>query len=253
MSWFVDDPAHLSGVVRFDLPRLFDVAGRDGVHLQCHIGTDTLSLARLGATMRGLDLSPVSLDHARSLAARAGPPVEYVEGDVYDAVALLGAQSCDFVYTGIGALNWLPDIERWADVVAGLLRPGGRLHLRDGHPMLWTLDDPGPDGRLVVRFAYFQTEAPLPLEDLPEQAGTYVTTDVEFTHNSTVEWNHGLGEIVTALLGRGFTLTRFEEHKSIPWDGLIGLMDEGDDGEWRLRVEPDRLPLSYTIQAVLGG
>ena len=248
-----DDPAHLSGVVRFDLPRLFDVAGLDGVHLQCHIGTDTLSLARLGATMTGLDLSPVSLHHARALSERAGPSVRYVEGDVYDAVELLGSASFDFVYTGIGALNWLPDIDRWAGVVAGLLRPGGRLHLREGHPMMGTLDDPGPDGRLVVRFAYFETPEPLPLEDLPGQDSTYVTTDTVFAVHDTAEWNHGLGEVITALLRRGFTITRLDEHTSIPWEGLVGLMDEGPDGEWRLRDQPERLPLSFTLQAVLAG
>ncbi len=253
LARFVEDREHISGVVRFDRPRLFDVAGRSGVHLQCHIGTDTLSLARLGARMTGLDLSPASLAQARALSERAGPSVHYVEGDVYDAVDILGPNAFDFVYTGIGALNWLPDIDRWAEVVAGLLRPGGLVHLREGHPMLWTLDDPEADEKLVVRFAYFETGEPLPLEDLPGQDTTYVTTDAVFTAHATAEWNHGLGEIVTALLDRGFTITRLEEHTSIPWNGLIGLMDEGPDGEWRLRDRPERLPLSYTLQAALPG
>ncbi len=251
LARYVADPTHLSGVVRFDLPRLFDVAGLAGVHLQCHIGTDTLSLARLGARMTGLDLSPASLAQARDLSERAGPSVHYVEGDVYDAADLLGPNAFDFVYTGIGALNWLPDIDRWAEVVATLLRPGGRLHVREGHPMLWTLDDPGPDEKLVVRFAYFETDDPLPLEELPGQDATYVTTDTVFTAHDTAEWNHGLGEIVTALLDRGFTITRLEEHTSIPWNGLIGLMDEDADGEWTLRDQPERVPMSYTLQAVL--
>src|SRR5215472_5746876 len=138
---FVSDPAFISDVVRFDQPRLGDVRGLRGVHLQCHIGTDTISLARLGAGMTGLDFSPASLAQARRIAGLAGADVRFVEAAVYDAAAALGPEPFDLVYTGIGALGWLPDIARWAQVVAGLLRPGGRLFIQEGHPMLWALDD----------------------------------------------------------------------------------------------------------------
>jgi len=133
---FVEDPAFLSGVVRYDLPRLGDLSGLRGVHLQCHIGTDTLSLARLGARMTGLDLSPAALAEARRLAELTGTEIDYVEADTYSAVQVLGREQFDLVFTGIGALCWLPDIRRWARVVAGLLKPGGRLFLREGHPVL---------------------------------------------------------------------------------------------------------------------
>src|SRR5437763_16467312 len=96
---FVADPTFLSHVVRFDLPRLGDVAGLRGVHLQCHIGTDTLSLARLGARMSGLDLSPASLRQARELAARTATPIEFVEAEVYQAPAILGREAFELVYT----------------------------------------------------------------------------------------------------------------------------------------------------------
>src|SRR3954468_565901 len=147
---FVAEPGYLSDVVRFDLPRLGDITGLDGVHLQCHIGTDTLSLARLGARMSGLDFSPAAIVQARALAARTGTDVDFVEADVYDAVQVLGAERFDLVFTGIGALCWLPDVRRWPATVAGLLRPGGRLFLREGHPMLWSLSDVRPDGLLAV-------------------------------------------------------------------------------------------------------
>src|SRR3954454_16876455 len=127
-----DDPDYLSDVVRYDRPRLGRLDGLDVVHLQCHLGTDTVSLARLGArSTTGLDFSPSALKEARALAARAGGDVTFVEGDVYDAVGLLGGARFDLVYTGIGAICWLPDIRRWAEVVAGLLRPGGRLFMRE--------------------------------------------------------------------------------------------------------------------------
>jgi SAM-dependent methyltransferase len=244
---FVEDPDHLSGVVRFDLPRLGDVRGLRGIHLQCHIGTDTLSLARLGATMTGLDFSRPALAEAAELARRTGTVLDLRQADVYDAVAMAGAGAFDLVYTGIGALCWLPDIQRWAGVVAGLLRPGGRLFLREGHPMLWALAEPGGDGRVVVEFPYFERPEPLVWDD----ASTYVETDVVLRSTVTHEWNHGLGEIVTALLSVGFELTALEEHDSAPWDALPGMMVQDEHGEFRLRDRPERLPCTYTLQAVL--
>jgi SAM-dependent methyltransferase len=112
---FEQDPTYLSHVVRFDLPLLGDIRGQRGVHLQCHIGTDTVSLARLGAKMSGLDFSSAALEQARRLASATGAEIDFVEADLYDAVDALGGGRFDLVYTGIGAICWLPDIERWAD------------------------------------------------------------------------------------------------------------------------------------------
>jgi SAM-dependent methyltransferase len=242
---FIEDPEFLSDVVRFDLPRLPNISGHRGVHLQCHIGTDTLSLARLGAHMTGLDLSPASLEQARLLSERAGPRVEFVEAEVYEAVAILGATRFDFVFTGIGALCWLPSVTRWAEVVAGLLVPGGRLLLREAHPMLWALANDRPDDLLVVEFPYFERAEPMVFDE----PGTYVETDTVFTHTLTHEWNHGLGEIITALLDVGMELTLLVEHDSVPWDALPGQMTQLELGEWRLTDRPWRLAHSYTLQA----
>jgi SAM-dependent methyltransferase len=243
---FIDDPAFISGVVRFDLPLLGEISGLRGVHLQCHIGTDTISLSRLGARMTGVDFSPASLDQARSLAARAGDDVDFVESDVYDAALALGGEQFDLVFTGIGALCWLPSISRWAATVGALLRPGGRLFIREGHPMLWSLADSRPDGLLVVDHPYFETDEPTVWED----GGTYVETDAVFTANTTHEWNHGMGEIVTALVDAGLQITGLVEHDSVPWEALPGLMTSDDRGEWRLTDRPWRLPASYTLEAL---
>jgi SAM-dependent methyltransferase len=243
---FREDPAFVSEVVRFDLPRLGDVTGLRGAHLQCHIGTDTISLARLGACMTGLDFSPASVAEGRRLAHAVGADADFVEGDVYDAVGLLGPAAFDFVFTGVGALCWLPDVRRWAGVVADLLRPGGRLFLREGHPMLWALADAREDGLLVVEHPYFERSEPT----VWDEAGTYVQTDVTFTHNLTHEWNHGLAEIVTAVLEAGMRLTMLVEHDSVPWEALPGQMERLDGDEWRLRDRPWRLPHTYTLQAV---
>jgi len=245
-SRFRADPAFVSDVVRFDLPLLGSVEGLRGVHLQCHIGTDTLSLARLGASMTGLDFSGAAVTQAQMLVATTGASVDFVQADVYDAPDVLPEHGFDLVFTGVGALCWLPDIRRWASVVSRLLAPGGRLFIREGHPMLWSLADPPPDSRLVVELPYFERAEPVVWDD----ASTYVDTDTVFEHTITHEWNHGIGEIVTALLDEGLHLTGLTEHDSVPWDALPGLMTRMPNGEWRLTDRPWRLAHSYTLQAV---
>ena len=253
-----DDPEHLTDVVRFDRPRLGDLSGLRGVHLQCHLGTDTLSLARLGARMSGVDLSARSVEYAAALAADTGVEIDYHVADVYDAVETLadgtgdGEGAYDFVYTGIGALCWLPSIERWADVVTRLLKPGGRLHLREGHPMCWSLGDPREDGLVAVEFPYFERPEPL---DFDEDI-TYVDIgDHRIEHGRTQEWNHGLGEVVTALMSRGMSLTRLEEHPTAPWAFLGDLCVEHPEqpGEFWLADRPWRVAATYTLQAVKTG
>ncbi|MDQ6731792.1 MAG: class I SAM-dependent methyltransferase [Actinomycetota bacterium] len=240
---FIEDPAYLSEVVRFDLPRLGKIDGLAGVHLQCHIGTDTVSLARLGARMTGLDLSPLSLREAKRLTERAHAPVRFVEADVYSALDVLKPGSFDLVYTGIGALCWLPDIARWAQTVAGLLRPGGRLFVREMHPMLSTIDETHTD-LIVVEYPYFERADPMIFDD----GGTYVETDTEFAATLTHEWSHGLGETISALLNSGMQLTDLAEHDSVPWQALPGHMTQDEHGEWRLTDRPWRLAASFTLQ-----
>ena len=241
----VDDPAQLSDVVRFDLPLLGDIRGARAVHLQCHIGTDTVSLARLGARLTGLDFSPAAVREARALADATGADARFVIARVDDAVETLGG-GFDLVYTGVGALCWLPDIGRWAQVVAGLLRPGGRLFLREGHPVLWALPDPRPDGLLTLEHPYFHDRT----GTVWDEPGTYVRTETTFAHTRSHNWNHGLGEIVTALLEAGMRLTGLVEHDSVPWEALPGQMVDAGGGEWRLADRPERLPHTYTLQAV---
>jgi SAM-dependent methyltransferase len=195
--------------------------------------------------MTGLDLSPVSLEQARRLASEAGADIDFVEADTYSAVEAVGGRTFGLVYTGIGALCWLPDIDRWAGVVDDLLEPGGRLFLREGHPMMWAVDETRADG-LTLGYSYFEEDEPFDLEE----EGTYVESDHQFVNTRQLSWNHGLGETVTALLTRGLVVTGFVEHRSVPWDALPGRMvRDGELDEWRLADEADRLPLTYTLQA----
>ena len=245
---YLEDPAYLSDVVRFDLPRLGDIAGLEVVHLQCHIGTDTLSLARLGArSVTGLDFSQPALDAAEDLAARAGSDIRFVRSELYRALDVLEPASFDLVFTGIGALCWLPDVRRWAETVAALLRPGGRLFLREGHPMLWSLADPRDDGLLVVEYPYFEVAGGT---TFVEEA-TYVDQAGPIESPETRGFNHGLGEILTAVTDAGLTITAFEEHRSVPWNPLGDSCIESTDhpGEFELRDHPERLPLTYTLDA----
>mgnify|MGYP001561229659 CR=1 FL=1 len=242
---FVDDPARLSDVVAFDRDRLGDLRGMKAVHLQCHIGTDTISLERLGAEVTGLDFSTAAIEGARDLAARANSTAVFVEASVDDAVAALGTGRFDLVYTGIGALCWLPDIAAWARTVSSLLAPGGRLFIREGHPVLWALDEEQTSG-LVLGYPYFEQSEPLVWDD----SSTYVETDQSIKASVTHEWNHGIGEILTAVLDAGLTITQFVEHTSVPWEALPGRMQLDDNGEWTLTEHAERLPLTYTLQAV---
>jgi SAM-dependent methyltransferase len=260
------DPEALSEVVSFDRPRLGTLTGLDVLHLQCHIGTDTLSLHRLGGRLTGLDLSPASLAEARTLADAAGAPIDFVEADVYSAPEALAGRQFDLVYTGIGAIGWLPSIRRWAEVVAAVLRPGGRLFIREGHPVLFASvvvrlgEDPADRSQqasitgagelaLALELPYYEHAEPLVWHDENTYAG-----DEKVASPETAEWNHGLAEIVTALMDAGLRLTSLTEHDSVPWEALPGLMtlDPGS-GEYRLTDRPERLPASYTLTAVKPG
>lgn len=246
LAQFRSDPHHLSNVVKFDAERLGPIDGLNVVHLQCHIGTDTVSLASLGAAhVTGLDFSPPAVDVARQLALDLGLPVEIVESDCYAAADILGQGRFDLAYTGIGALCWLPDIDRWAKVVADLLVPGGRLFVREGHPVLWSLDYEVPDA-LVIAHSYFETRDPI----IDDEDTTYAETETRLLNTVTHSWNHGLAEIITALMRHGLQLTALVEHMSVPWAALPDQMVSAGGGEWVLKDRPERLPLTYTLQAV---
>jgi 2-polyprenyl-3-methyl-5-hydroxy-6-metoxy-1,4-benzoquinol methylase len=232
------------------------VAGRTLLHLQCHFGIDTLNWARLGATVTGLDFSAPAIDAARRLSAESGVAGRFVCANVYDASAALGGETFDVVYTGIGALNWLPDVRGWAKVAAACVRPGGLLYLYECHPMLGTLDNVRTDGELVVRDPYFERSEPL----ISESDETYVDGP-KLPVRRNCEWNHGLGEVATAFIDAGLAIEFVHEHREVPWRALpwmepVGPGTTGADGRyqsnrmWRLpETQRDRVPLMVSILA----
>lgn len=223
----------------FEQRLLGDVTGLRLAHLQCHFGLDTMGWARLGARVVGLDFSQPAVDSANALAAELGLDARFVCADVYDAVAALDGEAFDIVYTGLGALNWLPDLERWADVVVELIRPGGRLLLSEFHPFSHVFGDDD----LSVEYDYFD-DGPLRWHD----EGSYAADGVATAHNDTIEHQHGVGEILTVLLARGLRLTAFEEFDHTlfaRWPHLV----RADDGTFRQPEGSPRVPLMFALVA----
>ena len=249
----VTDADHLSTVVRTDLAALAPhlpsdtVAGLDVCHLQCHIGTDTLSFAKAGAKVVGVDFSPAALSVAASLADRLGIEARWVETDVLDARAAvdreLGSDRLfDVVYTSIGTIGWLNDLDRWAAQVAALLKPGGIFYIRDGHPTLNSLDEDAD--HLAIRYRYFGDGSALQWD----YDGTYVG-DGRVNHTRTYEWPHPISEVVTVLLRHGLTILALDEGRALPWkfSSRMIVTEEGDyvwPGE-----ESALVPCTFTIVA----
>lgn len=245
---FAADPSAISDVVRHDLelmrphvpggtPRGLTLA-----HLQCHIGTDTLSWARLGAEVTGIDFSGASIAAARELARAAGLPATFIESTVDDA-ASVSTERFDIVYTSIGVLPWLPDLGAWARSVHALLAPGGLFFVRDAHPMLNSVDWNSPADALVLAQPYFATGRPLRYDD----GTSYADDDIRLENAVTYEWPHSISEIIGSLLEAGLELTSFREHRRIPWKALDAL--EETDGGFALPHGRDRLPLTFSLTA----
>lgn len=237
---FIDDPTHLSGVVAFDRTKLPDLTGKRLIHLQCHIGTDTVSLARLGAEVTGVDFSAKAIESARRLSEDSGTPARFVESELHEAKSAV-PETFDVVYTGVGAINWMPDIRAWAQVVSSFLEPGGVFYIREAHPVLWALDEDDPDF-LKIEFPYFEGEA------LPWVEETTYAGDGVVTSPMTYSWNHGIGETLTALIDAGLRIDRVEEYDFCEWQG-ISQMVEDSSGHWRLPDRPERLPLMWSVLA----
>ena len=239
---FVVNPRRIGNAVSLDREELGDVRGRSLLHLQCHIGLDTLSWARLGAQVTGLDFSPRAVEAAREISRRAQTPGRFVVADVYDAPDALD-ETFDIVYASEGVLCWLPDVAAWARVLAHLTRPGGTAYIRDGHPVFHALDHDRQDGRLEIVGSYF--EGPAQRYDEP---GTYVETNVPIEHTVNYEWDHGLGEIVNAFVDAGFRIESLREYPISSYRALPSMV-KGRDGWWRLPGQSGQVPSMFSIRA----
>ncbi|MFI0449907.1 class I SAM-dependent methyltransferase [Actinomadura sp. 6N118] len=230
--------AGASSLRDFEPAEMGDVTGRRLVHLQCHFGLDTLSWARRGAVVTGLDFSQPAVKAGQELAAEFGLPARFVAADVYDAVEALG-ETYEIVYTGLGALVWLPDVERWARTVAGLLEPGGFLYLVEFHPFGDVLDD--EDGRTVA-YDYFDRSP-----QVWDVQGSYTDPDADTANTTSVQFEHGIGDVVSALAAAGlrveflheFDYTLSQRYRSLEREGAV----------YRLPAGRPRVPLMYSLKA----
>jgi len=234
----------------FEWEDLGELSGRDVLHLQCHLGTETIAFAHKGARTVGLDFSGEAVIQAKRIAEQAEVEIEYVQSNVYDAVEVLGGGRFDVVYTGKGALCHLPDVNRWAVLVAELLRPGGRLYLVEFHPLLNAL---GPEPReatqeLLLRHDYLEGCG------AEENDWPYTYTDGPALQGETAsyQWVHSLGEVVNALIDVGLRITKLREVELLPWQCWEEMVPAGK-GWWRLPDTEPRVPLMYALCANKSG
>lgn len=219
---------------------LGDVAGRSLLHLQCHFGLDTLSWARLGAHVTGVDFSPAAIALARRLAAETGLPATFVESDVLALPEALSGQF-DIVYTSYGVLIWLPDLAAWGRTVAHFLRPGGTFFIAEFHPFSLIF---GEDPPLQIGEPYFTSGEPVAWE----VQGSYADRSAEVAHDVSYEWPHPLSEIFAALLGAGLRIEAFDEY-DYAYDALLPGMVQGEDGAYRLAEHGRSVPLMFSLRA----
>jgi SAM-dependent methyltransferase len=223
----------------YEIADVGDVTGARLLHLQCHIGLDTLSWARLGAVVTGADFSDKAMETARAIAEQAGIEAAFVTSDIDSLPDNLDG-SFDVVYTSRGVINWLPDIDRWAEVIAHFLEPGGFFYITEGHPVLQIFDHTKD---LSLRFPYFFKEQP----DALVVPGTYANPAAEVKNLLEFGWSHSMGEIVTALAGAGLHIDFLREDAEGEWDRPF--LEQSGPNKWRVPPDAGELPLWFSLKA----
>jgi len=231
-----------STLTRIEVAELGDVSGKTLLHLQCHFGMDTLSWARGGAVVTGVDFSPEAIRVARSLSQELAIDARFVESDVYNLPAALDG-TFDVVFASYGVICWLPDFSRWAQIAASYVKPGGIFYLLDGHPAGNMLDD-APAAGLSLRYPYFSSDRPQVYED----EGSYADRSAKLANDRTYEFSYGLGEMVSAILDAGLQLEFLHE---FPFAGYQCLpsMQKDADGFWHLPGNDSSVPFLFSIRA----
>lgn len=223
---------------------LGDVSGKTILHLMCHIGTDTLSLARLGAEVTGIDISGESLKVARELALKTGLKARFIETPLFDLPDKLD-ETFDMVYTSIGVLCWISDLKQWANIISRYLKPGGTLYLMESHPFMHVFDNEATG--LNVRFPYFSQGKPF---DWPGDWPDY--SDENYVVKSpTREFQWTMGQTYNSLTEAGLSIEFIHEFDFLHWKGLES-MEMCEDGFWRLPEPLNRIPVLFSLRASKG-
>jgi len=239
-SAFYDLPAFIEGKSSLKQPELVllgDIRGKSVLHLQCHFGQDTLSMARMGAQTTGIDLSDHAIEEARKLNTGLGLDASFICCDLYSLPDHLDEQF-DIVFTSYGTIGWLPDLNRWAAVINRFLKKDGRFIMVEFHPVVWMFDNDFTH----IRYSYFNTEAiEEPLEN------TYADRTA-ILHGEEVSWNHSLDEVLGSLLNNNLQLTGFKEYDYAVYNCFSNMEIAGED-VFRIKSAGDRLPLMYSVTA----
>jgi len=239
-SDFYDMPNFLAGcssLKSIELALLGDIRGKRVLHLQCHFGQDSISLSRLGAQVTGVDLSDVAIERARTLALHTQSDAQFVCCDVYEAPKYI-QDTFDIVFASYGAIGWLPDLHRWAQVIAHFLKPQGQLVFVEFHPVVWMFDDAFEK----VGYRYFNT-GPI----VETQSGTYANPTASI-QTSYVMWNHSLSEVFQSLMNNGLAIQAFEEYDYSPYPCFQAPLTQVPQG-YRIAHLEDKIPMVYSVVA----
>jgi len=220
-----------------ELDLLGDIKGKSVLHLQCHFGQDTMSLARLGADATGIDLSDKAIESAKQIAKDSGTDVKFICSDVYDLPNHLH-QQFDIVYTSYGTIGWLPDLDRWAKVIARFLKPGGKFVFVEFHPVVWMFDN---DFEKVF-YRYFNSGAIIETE-----SGTYADKTADIIQEY-VTWNHGLSEVINSLIQNGLEINSLDEYDYSPYN-CFNKTIEFEPKKFRIEHLGDKIPMVYSVVA----
>lgn len=220
-----------------ELNLLGDVKGKSILHLQCHFGQDSISLARLGATVTGVDLSENAIAHATTLAQTTNQQLTFICCDVYDLPIHLNEQF-DIVYTSYGTIGWLPDMDKWASIVSRFLKPQGKFVFVEFHPVVWMFDN---DFK-TIQYSYFKKEAIVETEN-----GTYADKNAPIQHES-ITWNHGMSEVLNALLNQKLVVDVVNEYDYSPYNCFNETV-EITSNKFQIKGMEGKIPMVYAIVA----
>ncbi len=235
MDEFVKGKSSLNEI---ELKLLGDVSGRSILHLQCHFGQDSISLARMGAIVTGVDLSDKAISKANELAAQEKIHADFICCDLYQLPQLLD-KKFDIVFTSYGTICWLPDLDKWAGIVSMFLKPGGKFVFADFHPVVWMFDNDFEK----VTYPY-QKADPI----IETETGTYADRDAELT-TETITWNHSISEVLGSLLSHGMELTSFDEYDYSPYN-CFNKTDEYEPGRFRIKHFGNKIPMVYSLSVI---
>ena len=239
-SDFYENEAFLNGkstLNNIELELLGNVNDKKILHLQCHFGQDTLSLARLGAKVTGIDLADKAIENAKEFANTLNIDATFICCDIYDLPTLLD-EKFDIVFTSYGTIGWLPDLEKWAKVVSYFLKPNGKFIMADFHPVVWMFDNDFKE----VFYSYFNIE---PI--IEDESGTYADRYAAI-EAKTITWNHGTAELLNALLNNGLELNAFNEYDYSPYN-CFNETEEFAPNKFRIKHLGNKIPMVYSILA----